>query len=89
MRMDGYKLGKTKVFLKYYHIEYLSKEYEYQIRKIVRVQVWSEIFILFNYRILTFVHQAVVRRWLASLRCQREKWAVARSIFLAKMFATR
>ncbi|XP_040567832.1 myosin-IIIb [Lepeophtheirus salmonis] len=38
LRMDGYALGKTKVFLKYYHVEYLSKLYEYQIRKIIKVQ---------------------------------------------------
>ena len=63
--MDGYKLGKSKVFLKYYHIEYLSKQYEFQIRKIVRVQ-------------------AVVRRWLAALKCQKEKWAVARNLFLLR-----
>jgi len=47
--MDGYALGKTKVFLRYYHVEYLSKLYEHQISKVVRVQ-------------------AVVRRWLASLK---------------------
>ena len=70
LRMDGYALGKTKVFLKYYHIEYLSKQYEYQIRKIIRVQ-------------------AVVRRWLATLKCQKEKWSVARRVFLMRMFATR
>ena len=49
LKMDGYALGKTKVFLKYFHLEYLSKLYEKQIRKIIRVQ-------------------AVVRRWLASLK---------------------
>ena len=26
--MDGWALGKSKVFLKYYHFEYLSKLYE-------------------------------------------------------------
>jgi hypothetical protein len=31
----------------------------------------------------------VVRRWLASLKCQKEKWAVARIMFLSRMFATR
>jgi hypothetical protein len=36
--MDGYALGKTKVFLKYYHIEFMAKQYERQIRKIIRVQ---------------------------------------------------
>lgn len=39
LKMDGYALGKTKVFLKYFHLEYLSKLYEKQIRKIIRVQV--------------------------------------------------
>ncbi len=36
--MDGYALGKSKVFLKYYHIEFMAKQYERQIRKIIRVQ---------------------------------------------------
>lgn len=36
--MDGWALGKTKVFLKYYHVEFLSKLYEEQLRKIVIVQ---------------------------------------------------
>jgi myosin-3 len=30
--MDGYALGRTKVFLKYYHIDYLAKQYEKQVR---------------------------------------------------------
>ncbi|XP_054277512.1 myosin-IIIb-like isoform X2 [Macrosteles quadrilineatus] len=38
LKMDGWALGKTKVFLKYYHIEYLSKLYEDQVRKIILVQ---------------------------------------------------
>ncbi|XP_015113330.1 myosin-IIIb [Diachasma alloeum] len=38
LKMDGWALGKTKVFLKYYHVEFLSKMYEEQIRKIVMVQ---------------------------------------------------
>jgi len=36
--MDGWALGKTKVFLKYYHVEFLSKLYEEQLRKIIVVQ---------------------------------------------------
>ena len=70
MKMDGYALGRTKVFLKYYHLEYLSKLYEKQIKKIIRVQ-------------------AIVRRWLASIRFQKERWAIARHLFLCRMFATR
>lgn len=31
LKMDGWALGKTKVFLKYYHTEYLSKLYETQV----------------------------------------------------------
>lgn len=38
--MDGWALGKSKVFLKYYHIEFLSKLYEDQVRKIVLVQAF-------------------------------------------------
>ncbi|XP_067001655.2 myosin-IIIb isoform X2 [Anabrus simplex] len=38
LKMDGWALGKSKVFLKYYHVEYLSKLYEDQLRKIVMVQ---------------------------------------------------
>lgn len=36
--MDGWALGKTKVFLKYYHVEFLSKLYEEHVRKIIIVQ---------------------------------------------------
>lgn len=36
--MDGWALGRTKVFLKYYHVEFLSKQYEEQLKKIVMVQ---------------------------------------------------
>ncbi|KAG7174088.1 Myosin-IIIa-like [Homarus americanus] len=38
LKMDGWALGKTKVFLKYYHVEYLTKIYEKQIRRIIQVQ---------------------------------------------------
>lgn len=38
LKMDGWALGKSKVFLKYYHVEFLAKRYEEQLRKIVLVQ---------------------------------------------------
>lgn len=38
LKMDGWALGKSKVFLKYYHVEFLARLYEEQIRKIVLVQ---------------------------------------------------
>lgn len=38
LKLDGWAVGKTKVFLKYYHVEYLSKVYDQQIRRIIQVQ---------------------------------------------------
>lgn len=38
LKMDGWALGRSKVFLKYYHVEFLSKMYEEQLKKIVMVQ---------------------------------------------------
>ncbi|XP_008478440.1 myosin-IIIb-like [Diaphorina citri] len=38
LNMDGYAIGKNKVFLKYYHVEYLTKLYEDTMRKIILVQ---------------------------------------------------
>lgn len=35
LKMDGWALGKSKVFLKYYHIEYLSKLYEEHVSSIL------------------------------------------------------
>lgn len=31
LKMDGWALGKTKVFLKYYHVEFLGKLFEEQV----------------------------------------------------------
>ena len=38
LKMEGWMLGKSKVFLKYYTEEYLSRLYEDQVRKIVKIQ---------------------------------------------------
>lgn len=38
LKMDGWALGKSKVFLKYYHVEFLAKTFEDQVRKVVIVQ---------------------------------------------------
>lgn len=68
LKMDGWALGKTKVFLKYYHVEYLTKMYEKQIRRIIQVQ-------------------ACVRRWLAKIRYQKQRWAIARSVVTLQRYA--
>ncbi|CAG4979112.1 unnamed protein product [Parnassius apollo] len=38
LKLDGWALGKSKVFLKYYHVELLARIYEEQIRKVILVQ---------------------------------------------------
>ena len=38
LKLEGWAVGKTKVFLRYYHVEYLSKIYDQQIRRIVLIQ---------------------------------------------------
>ncbi|XP_066138034.1 neither inactivation nor afterpotential protein C [Euwallacea fornicatus] len=38
LKMEEWAIGKSKVFLKYYNEEYLSRLYETQVRKIVKIQ---------------------------------------------------
>jgi len=38
LKMEGWAIGKSKVFLKYHNEEYLSRLYESQVRKIVKIQ---------------------------------------------------
>ncbi|KAJ0181639.1 hypothetical protein K1T71_002361 [Dendrolimus kikuchii] len=45
LKMEGWKLGKTKVFLKYYNEEFLSRLYEVQVKKIVKVQCMMRAFL--------------------------------------------
>lgn len=45
LKMEGWAIGKTKVFLKYYNEEYLSRLYEIQVKKIVKVQSMMRAFL--------------------------------------------
>ncbi|KAL0107922.1 hypothetical protein PUN28_014885 [Cardiocondyla obscurior] len=45
LKMEGWIIGKTKVFLQYYNQEYLSRLYETQVRKIVKVQCMMRAFL--------------------------------------------
>lgn len=45
LKMEGWIIGKTKVFLKYYNEEYLSRLYEVQVRKIIKVQCMMRAFL--------------------------------------------
>ncbi|XP_060518492.1 neither inactivation nor afterpotential protein C [Cylas formicarius] len=38
LNMEGWAIGKSKVFLKYYNEEYLSRLYETQVKKIIKIQ---------------------------------------------------
>ncbi|XP_031623809.1 neither inactivation nor afterpotential protein C [Contarinia nasturtii] len=45
LKMEGWAIGKTKVFLKYYNVEYLSRLYETQVKKIIKVQSMMRAFL--------------------------------------------
>ncbi|KAI8427544.1 hypothetical protein MSG28_002059 [Choristoneura fumiferana] len=45
LKMEGWELGKTKVFLKYYNEEFLARLYETQVKKIVKVQCMMRAFL--------------------------------------------
>ncbi|XP_055545200.1 neither inactivation nor afterpotential protein C [Wyeomyia smithii] len=45
LKLEGWVIGKTKVFLKYYNVEYLSRLYETQVKKIVKVQAMMRAFL--------------------------------------------
>lgn len=38
LKMEGWNVGKSKVFLKYYNEEYLSRLYDSQVLKIIKIQ---------------------------------------------------
>ncbi|PSN54627.1 hypothetical protein C0J52_10832 [Blattella germanica] len=45
LKMEGWVIGKSKVFLKYYNEEYLSRAYEIQVKKIIKVQTMMRAFL--------------------------------------------
>ncbi|KAG8258536.1 Myosin-IIIa [Homalodisca vitripennis] len=45
LKMEGWVIGKSKVFLKYYNEEFLSRLYETQVKKIVKVQCMMRAFL--------------------------------------------
>ncbi|GFR04317.1 neither inactivation nor afterpotential protein C, partial [Trichonephila clavata] len=46
LKMDGWQIGISKVFLKYYTEEYLSRLYETHIKKIIKIQAMARRFIV-------------------------------------------
>ncbi|XP_028035821.1 neither inactivation nor afterpotential protein C [Bombyx mandarina] len=45
LKMEGWELGKTKVFLKYYNEEFLARLYETKVKKIIKVQCMMRAFL--------------------------------------------
>ncbi|XP_058062557.1 neither inactivation nor afterpotential protein C [Anopheles bellator] len=45
LKLEGWVIGKTKVFLKYYNVEYLQRLYETQVKKIVKIQSMMRAFL--------------------------------------------
>ncbi|XP_318814.5 neither inactivation nor afterpotential protein C [Anopheles gambiae] len=45
LKLEGWVIGKTKVFLKYYNVEYLQRLYETQVKKIVKIQAMMRAFL--------------------------------------------
>ncbi|XP_059471751.1 neither inactivation nor afterpotential protein C isoform X2 [Neocloeon triangulifer] len=45
LKMEGYAMGKSKVYLKYYNEEYLARLYEQQVKKIIKVQSMMRAFL--------------------------------------------
>ncbi|XP_059045349.1 myosin-IIIb-like isoform X2 [Achroia grisella] len=86
LKMDGWALGKSKVFLKYYHVEVLARIYEEQIRKIILVQAsargwlarrqYQRLKAQMAISVLTL--QRHVRGWLTRKRLQERQRQLAR-----------
>ncbi|KAL1110368.1 hypothetical protein AAG570_007899 [Ranatra chinensis] len=91
LNIDGWALGKTKVFLKYYHIEYLSRICEEKIRKIILVQAcvrrWLAQVKYSRYRKKTvssiITLQKYVRGWLARRRIKKMHHRLNRNVQVA------
>ncbi|KAJ0182581.1 hypothetical protein K1T71_001950 [Dendrolimus kikuchii] len=86
LKMDGWALGKSKVFLKYYHIERLARIYEEQIRKVILVQACVRGWLARHHyqrlkaqmAISVLTLQKHVRGWLTRKRIQERQRLLAR-----------
>lgn len=59
LKMEGWVIGTSKVFLKYYNEEFLARLYETQVKKIIKVQSMMRAF-LAKRNIVTKMKQAVL-----------------------------
>ena len=79
--IDGFHCGKRKVFLKYYHLDFLTQViYLHIATQYIATQYLHNVYPQFytdQYSKIVRV-QAAARRYLARLRAQRERWHTAR-----------
>ncbi|XP_068626499.1 myosin-IIIb-like isoform X4 [Battus philenor] len=93
LKMDGWALGKSKVFLKYYHVEVMSRIYEEQIRKVILVQscvrAWLARRLCERLRaqmaISVLTLQRHVRGWLTRKHLKERQRIIAREFQLEQM----
>ncbi|KOB74379.1 putative myosin IIIA [Operophtera brumata] len=86
LKMDGWALGKSKVFLKYYHVELLARIYEEQVRKVILVQACARAWLARLYvrrlkaqmAISVLTLQRHVRGWITRKRLQERQRQLAR-----------
>ncbi|XP_023951419.1 myosin-IIIb isoform X2 [Bicyclus anynana] len=86
LKMDGWALGKSKVFLKYYHVEVLARIYEEQIRKVILMQACVRAWLArknflrlkAQMAISVLTLQRHVRGWLTRKRLQERQKQLAR-----------
>ena len=74
--IDGFHCGKRKVFLKYYHLDFLTQVIYPQSTHIYTIStqcLYLPQFYADQYSKIVRV-QAAARRFLARLRAQRERW---------------
>jgi len=46
LKMDGYRIGRDKIFIKYFNEEYMSRLYEHEVKKIAKIQAMVRAFLV-------------------------------------------
>lgn len=71
LKMEGWVIGSSKVFLKYYNEEYLARLYETQVKKIIKVQAMMRSFLAKKKAVTTFKQGATSVKMAISLSDRR------------------
>ena len=83
--IDGFFCGKRKIFLKYYHMDYLSRFYNDQYNKIVTVQAAARYSYRKYFPYCSWNLHIKIRKYLAKLRAKKQRCSrLATNLLLAK-----